>query len=174
MLREHSNRNDTLRVIKYPLFLCTIITPGNHRWHQDHILQGAAHTRRMRQAFLSSQTKREGRRRVRMRKKNFFSLSTLMRGAGAEPSSAFSVTAPQHGQYCPQVPTAAQMDFLDSCYNMRPSWEALFSDLEARGVRRGLLTRMSGYISLVCGFALYQPVWGCTWYLVQGWLDIAC
>lgn len=64
------------------------------------------------------------------------------------------------------------MDFLGSCYNMRPLWAALFSDLEPRGVRRGLLAHMSGYAHLMCGFALNQTIWGCTCYLVQGQLEI--
>ena len=135
-------------------------------------MQGTVHTSRIRQAFLSSQTKGEGGRRMRMRKRDFTPLLPLVRAAEAEPNSAFSLTAPQSGQYCPQVPTEAQMDFLGSCYNMRPSWAALFSDLEPRGVRRGLLTCVSGYACLVCGFALYQPAWSCPWYLLQGQLEI--
>lgn len=156
MLREHSNRNDTLRVIKRPLFLCPIIKPRNHRWDQDHILQGTAHTSRMRQAFLSSQTRGEGGRRGRMRKRDFSPLPTLVIAAGAEPTSASSLTALQSGQYYLWAPAAAQMDFLGSCYNMRPFWAAFFSDLEPRGVRRGLLTHMSGY---------------CTWCVVLHWTN---
>lgn len=119
MLREHSNRNDTLRVIKCPLFLCLIIKPGNHRRDQDHILQSTARTSRMRQTFLSKQTKGEGRRIVGVRKRDF--IATLVRAA-AEPSSAFSLTV-----YCTQhtvLPTSASCSldglFMTWCLHQQP------------------------------------------------------
>ena len=172
MLREHSNRNYILRAIKCPLFPSPIIKPGNHRWDQDHILQDTAHTSRMRQTFLSSQTEREGETSVQMRKSDCSPLATLVRDGGAEPSSLFTLTATQSGQYCLQVSAAAQRDCSGCCYSMRPSWAALFSALEPRGVGRGLLTCTSRYTPLVCGFASYQPVWGCTWYLTQGQMEV--
>lgn len=49
--------------------------------------------------------------------KGFVSMPSL---AGAEPSSTFSLTALQSGNYFPQVPTAAQMDVLGSSYKRRP------------------------------------------------------
>lgn len=117
MLREYSNRNDTFRVIKLPLFLCPIIKPVNHRCDQDHILQGTAHTKQDETGFpLLTDHERE-REKGEDEGKGLVSMPSL---AGAEPSSAFSLTALQSGKYFPQVPTAAQMDVLGSSYKRRP------------------------------------------------------
>lgn len=59
----------------------------------------------------------KGREKDEDEGKGLVSMSSL---EGAEPSSAFSLTALQSGKHFPQVPTASQIDGLGSSYKRRP------------------------------------------------------
>lgn len=163
MLREYSNRNDTFRVIKLPLFLCPIIKPVNHRCDQDHILHGTAHTSRMRQAFLCAQTTREGGKRVRMRERDLSPCPAWQEQSPALPSHSqpCRVGSTSH-KYQLQLRWMLQVPVTKGGLNGQPSllaWSLM--------VRGDLSTHMSRCAHL-------QRAWDftCTWSLVQGQLEM--